>query len=188
MGCLRTRATIALVIAAALASGALLFAATPYVGAGPLAWFALVPAAAVAIRHWGTPAGRIVIPLAYTVYLELMFIPALPFGLTKDQWGDDPVVPILIGDSPVLITTIVIVPSEEAKLSVNAFEAGTPIPISKATTAITTRSSLSEKPFVLFSKRIIHLADEAKNFEPKLRDVTRHTAGRQFEEHFDTGI
>lgn len=110
MGCLRTRATIALAIAAALASGALLFAATPYVGAGTLAWFALVPAAAVAIRHWGTRAGRVVIPLGYTVYLELMFIPALPFGLTKDQWGDDPVVPILIGDSPVLITAIVIVP------------------------------------------------------------------------------
>jgi len=118
---LRTRATIALVIAAGLASGALLFAASPYVGAGPLAWFALVPAAAVAIRHWGTRAGRIVIPLAYTVYLELMFIPALPFGLTKDQWGDDPVVPILIGDSPVLITAIVIVPLVGLALSLLRF-------------------------------------------------------------------
>ena len=104
------RRPVALTLIAALASGALLFAAAPFVGVGVLAWFALVPAAAVAMRLSGTRAGALVVPLAYTVYLELLLIPALPFGLTRNQWGDDPVVPILIGDSPVLITAIVVLP------------------------------------------------------------------------------
>ncbi|MGI9658743.1 MAG: nitrilase-related carbon-nitrogen hydrolase [Gaiellaceae bacterium] len=97
-------------VVAAIATGALLFAAAPFVGVGVLAWFALVPVAATAMRLAGTRTSRWAIPLAYVVYLELLLIPALPFGLTRNQWGDDPVVPILIGDSPVLITAIVILP------------------------------------------------------------------------------
>jgi apolipoprotein N-acyltransferase len=104
------RPRAALVVLTALASGALLFSAAPFVGAGPLVWFALIPAAVVAMRFDGTKAGRLAVPLAYTAYLELLLILALPFGLTKNQWGDDPVVPILIGDSPVLITAVVILP------------------------------------------------------------------------------
>lgn len=88
----------------------MLFASAPFVGFGPLAWFALIPAAFAAMRLGATRLGRLAVPLAYTIYLELLLIPALPFGLTRNQWGDDPVVPILIGDSPVLITAIVIVP------------------------------------------------------------------------------
>lgn len=104
------RSALALCVGGALATGALLFASAPYVGVDVLAWFALVPAAVVAMQLAGTRAGRLAVPLAYAVYLELLLIPALPFGLTRNQWGDDPVVPILIGDSPVLITAIVIVP------------------------------------------------------------------------------
>ena len=107
---MKDRGHLGLALAAALASGALLLVAAPFVGVDVLAWFALVPAAVVAMRLRGARIGRLVVPLAYTVYLELLLIPALPFGLTRDQWGDDPVVPILIGDSPVLITAIVIVP------------------------------------------------------------------------------
>lgn len=107
---MKSPSRIALTVAAALASGALLFAAAPFVGVGALAWFALVPVAVIAMRGPGTRLARLAVPLAYTIYLELLLIPALPFGLTRNQWGDDPVVPILIGDSPVLITAIVILP------------------------------------------------------------------------------
>src|SRR5918995_92957 len=95
-------------IAAALASAALLWGASPSVGAGWLVWIALVPAAAVALAAPGR-AGRLAVPLAYAVYLELLFVPALPFGLADGLWGD-PVVPILVGGSPVLVVALVLIP------------------------------------------------------------------------------
>jgi apolipoprotein N-acyltransferase len=89
-------------IAAALVSGVLLWAASPAVGLGWLAWVAIVPAAAV--------GGRLALPLAYGISLELLLVSALPFGLAEDQWADDPVVPIMVGDSPVLAVALVAVP------------------------------------------------------------------------------
>jgi apolipoprotein N-acyltransferase len=87
---------------AGLASGALLWAASPAVGLGWLAWIALVPAAAV--------GGRLALPLAFGVSLELQLVPALPFGLAENQWADDPIVPIMVGDSPVLAVALVAIP------------------------------------------------------------------------------
>ena len=97
------------VLAAPFASGALLWAASPPVGSGWLAWFALVPAAAVALAAPETRWGRAAVPLAAVVFLELLLVPALPFGLTENQWGD-PVLPVLVGGSPVLVVALVAVP------------------------------------------------------------------------------
>jgi apolipoprotein N-acyltransferase len=98
-----------LVAAAAIASALMLWAASPAVGAGWLAWFALVPIAAVVLAAPGSRWARLAVPGAYVVYLELLLVPAFPFGLTEGQWGD-PVVPILVGDSPVLAIALVAVP------------------------------------------------------------------------------
>ena len=97
-----------LVVAAAV-SGALLWAASPALGVGPLAWVALLPVAAASARAAGTRLGRLAGPLAYGVYLELVLVPAFPFGLTHDQWGR-PALPILVGDSPALAIALVGVP------------------------------------------------------------------------------
>ena len=91
----------AAVLAAPFASGLLLWAASPPVGFGWAAWVALLPAAAVALAAPATRWGRAAVPLAVVVFLELLLVPALPFGLADDQWGQ-PVVPILVGGSPVL--------------------------------------------------------------------------------------
>jgi apolipoprotein N-acyltransferase len=99
----------AAVLAAPFASGLLLWSAAPPVGFGWAAWFALVPAAAVALAAPGTRWGRAAVPLAVAVFLELLLVPALPFGLADDQWGD-PVLPILVGGSPVLAVALVAVP------------------------------------------------------------------------------
>jgi apolipoprotein N-acyltransferase len=96
-------------LAAPLASGLLLWLASPAVGLGWVAWVALVPAAAVALRRPDTRSGRLAVPLAYVVFLELLLVPALPFGLARDQWGEPPV-PIMIGDSPVVFVALVVVP------------------------------------------------------------------------------
>jgi apolipoprotein N-acyltransferase len=94
--------------AAGLLSDVLLRAATPAVGAGWLAWVALAPAAAVALGEGGRTA-RAAVPIAYCAYLELLLVPALPFGLTEGQFGD-PFVPVLIGDSPVLVVALAAIP------------------------------------------------------------------------------
>jgi apolipoprotein N-acyltransferase len=99
----------ALALAACVASGVLLWVSAPPVGFGWIAWIALVPAAVVALRAPETRAGRVAVPLAYAVYLELLIVPALPFGVARRQWGD-PVLPILVGDSPVLAAALVGVP------------------------------------------------------------------------------
>jgi apolipoprotein N-acyltransferase len=99
----------AAVLVAPFASGLLLWAAAPPVGFAWAAWVALVPAAAVSLAAPATRWGRAAVPLAVAVFLELLLVPALPFGLADDQWGD-PVVPILVGGSPVLVVALVAVP------------------------------------------------------------------------------
>jgi apolipoprotein N-acyltransferase len=96
-------------VAAAALSGLLLWASAPPIGAGWLAWLALVPVAVVVLRAPATGPSRIAVPLAYAVYLELLLVPALPFGLTDGQWGD-PAIPVLVGGSPVLVVALVAIP------------------------------------------------------------------------------
>jgi apolipoprotein N-acyltransferase len=96
-------------LAAAVASGMALWAASPAVGAAWLAWVALVPVATVTLSVAGTAAARLAVPLAYTLYLELLLVPALPFGIAAGQWGNTPV-PVMIGDSPVIAVALVAVP------------------------------------------------------------------------------
>ena len=97
---LRTRATahVAVLASAAAASALLLWTSSPAVGVGWLAWIALVPALAVALHDPATRSARLTVPLAYALYLELLLVPALPFGLARDQWADDPVLPVMVGD------------------------------------------------------------------------------------------
>ena len=105
----RATPALATTLGLAAATGVLLWLASPTVGIAWLAWFAIVPAAIVPLRHPGTRLARLSMPLALGVYMELLLIPAFPFGLTEDQYGDPPV-PILVGDSPVLVIAIVVVP------------------------------------------------------------------------------
>jgi apolipoprotein N-acyltransferase len=98
-----------LVLGASIASGALLWAASPAVGLGWVAWVALVPVAAVSLAAAGTRLGRLAVPLALVVYLELLLVPALPLGLAKDQWGE-PVIPVLVAGSPVFVVALLAVP------------------------------------------------------------------------------
>jgi len=102
-------AMIRLAVAAALLSALLLWAASPAVGAGWLAWVALVPVASVVLSAPGTRAARLAVPLAYGLYLELLLVPALPFGLAEGQWGDA-ALPVLIGGSPVLPVALLAIP------------------------------------------------------------------------------
>jgi apolipoprotein N-acyltransferase len=103
------------VIGAALVTAALLWAASPAGGAGWLGWVALVPVAAVVLRAPGTRAARLAVPLAYALYLELLLVPALPFGLADGQWGDA-ALPVLVGGSPVLPVALLAVPAFGALL------------------------------------------------------------------------
>jgi apolipoprotein N-acyltransferase len=96
-------------LAAALASAVLLWASAPPRELGWLAWIALVPAAVAALAAPATRIGRLAVPLAYCLYLELLLVPALPFGLARDQWGD-PVLPVLVGDSPAVFVALVAIP------------------------------------------------------------------------------
>ena len=96
-------------IGAAVVTATLLWAASPAGGAGPLAWIALVPVATVVLSASGTRAARLAVPLAYALYLELLLVPALPFGIASGQWGDA-TVPVMVGDSPVLAVALLAVP------------------------------------------------------------------------------
>lgn len=98
-----------LIAIAALASAAMLWLASPAAGIGWLAWVALVPVAVVVLAAPGTRATRLAVPLAYAVHLELLMVPAFPFGLAEGQWGD-PALPVLIGDSPVIAIALVGIP------------------------------------------------------------------------------
>lgn len=95
-------------VVAALASALGLWVASPSVGLGWLAWVALVPAAVVTLGSPGTRAARLAMPLAYGIYLELLLVPALPFGLTDGQWVD---APLAIGGSPVLAVALLAIPA-----------------------------------------------------------------------------
>lgn len=121
-------------LAAPVASGLLLWLASPPVGLGALAWVALVPAAAVTLALPGTRLARAAIPLAFAVYLELLLVPALPFGLAQDQWGD-PVIPILVGGSPVLVVALLVVPL--AGLALYAVRFPQPLPLGRPERAAT---------------------------------------------------
>ena len=96
-------------MAAALLSALLLWISAPPIAAGWLAWVALVPVAAVVLRAPRSRSARLAVPLVYAVYLELLLVPALPFGLTDGQWGD-PAIPVLIGGSPVLAVALLGIP------------------------------------------------------------------------------
>jgi apolipoprotein N-acyltransferase len=98
----------AAIAAAAVLSAVLLWVASPAVGAGWVAWVALVPVAYASLRSGGR-AARAAVPLAFALYLELLLVPALPFGIARDQWGEPPI-PLLVGDSPVLVVALVAVP------------------------------------------------------------------------------
>ncbi len=115
-------------IGAAVASGLFLWAAAPPVGFAPLAWVALVPAATVALRAPTARRGRLAVPLAYAVFLELLLVPALPFGLAKNQWGD-PLLPILVADSPVVFVAALVVPLAGLALYVLRFPQ--PLPLAR---------------------------------------------------------
>jgi apolipoprotein N-acyltransferase len=96
-------------IAAAVTSALLLWASSPAVGIEWLAWIALVPAAWVAISPAGGRPARLAVPLTYALYLELLFVPALPFGLGNGQWGDPPL-PVLVADTPGPLVWLVAIP------------------------------------------------------------------------------
>lgn len=102
-------------VAAAAASGVMMWVASPSIGVAWIAWLALVPAAVVALRSPGTPGARLSVPLAYVVYMELLLVPSLPFGIAAGQWGRTPV-PVMIGDSPVIVVALVAVPLAGAAL------------------------------------------------------------------------
>jgi apolipoprotein N-acyltransferase len=101
-------------IAAGFASGVLLAASAPAGLNGWLAWVALAPAAAIALAWRGSRAGRLAVPVAYGIYLELLLTQALPFGIAAGQWGDPP--PVMVGDSPVLFVALIAVPAFAALL------------------------------------------------------------------------
>jgi apolipoprotein N-acyltransferase len=128
---MRVRPRRLAVLAAPFASGVLLWLASPPVGVGWLAWVALVPAALVALHAPESRWGRAALPLAYGVFLELLFVPALPFGLADDQWGDA-VVPILVGGSPVLGVALLAIPL--AVLLLFALRFPQPLPLGRPTT------------------------------------------------------
>jgi apolipoprotein N-acyltransferase len=96
-------------IAAAALSAILLWVASPAVGAGWLAWVALVPVAVLVLKRPGTVAARLAVPVAYALYLELLLVPALPFGLAEGQWGDA-AIPVMVGDSPVVPVAALAIP------------------------------------------------------------------------------
>jgi apolipoprotein N-acyltransferase len=87
----------------------MLWASSPAVGLSWLAWIGLVPAATVVFAYPGDRAARLAMPLTYALYLELLLVPALPFGLADGQWGD-PAVPVLVGGSPVLAVALLAIP------------------------------------------------------------------------------
>ena len=61
--------------------------------------------------------------------MELLLVSALPFGLAHRQWGD-PVLPIMVGDSPVLFVALVVVPLFGLLLYALRFPQPLPLPSS----------------------------------------------------------
>jgi apolipoprotein N-acyltransferase len=123
---LGAEATAPVVVAAAALSAALLWLAGASGPLGWLAWVALVPVAAITLGGPPTPLRRLAVPLAYALHLELLLVPALPFGIADGEWGEPPL-PVLVGDSPVLLAALVAVPALTALLWALRF--GQPWPI-----------------------------------------------------------
>ena len=121
------------VAAAALTSALALWVASPAVGWGWVAWAALVPVALVTLRLPERRLGRLVVPLSYALYLELLLVPALPFGIADGQWGN-PVLPIMVADSPVVFVALVGVPL--AGLALYAVRFPTPFAARSALAAV----------------------------------------------------
>jgi apolipoprotein N-acyltransferase len=96
-------------IAAGVVSGLLLWASSPVAGIEWLAWLALVPAATLALQPGRGREARLAVPLAYAIYLELLFVPALPFGLGDGQWGDA-ALPIVVAGTPGPVVWLVAIP------------------------------------------------------------------------------
>jgi apolipoprotein N-acyltransferase len=94
---------------AAAACGLLLWASSPAVGIGWLAWVAIVPVAAFVLARPGDRRSRVAVPLAIGIYLELLIVPALPFGLAEGQWGDA-AVPVLVEGTPVFAAALLGIP------------------------------------------------------------------------------
>jgi apolipoprotein N-acyltransferase len=94
------------VVAASAVSAVALWLSLRSGGLGWLAWVALVPTALV-VLIWRS---RLAVPLAFGLYLELLLVPALPFGIAEGQWGEPPV-PVLVGGSPVLLAAVVAIPA-----------------------------------------------------------------------------
>ena len=93
---------VSVVLLAAFVSAVLLWLSSPAVGAGWLAWIALVPVAAASLA-----GSRAAVPLAVVLYLALVLLPALPPGLAHNQWAD-PIVPVLVADSPIVLAAIAV--------------------------------------------------------------------------------
>jgi len=95
-------------VLAAIASGVGLWLASPSVGAGWLAWVAIVPAATVALAGDGGRRARLAVPAAYLVWLQLAIVPDLPPGIAEGQWGS-PVLP-LVADTPAPLVAVFVLP------------------------------------------------------------------------------
>jgi hypothetical protein len=101
------RDRVPVIVAAASVSAVLLWLSSRSGAVGWLAWVALVPAAVVALSGPATRLRRLAVPLTFALYLALLVVPALPFGIAEGQWGEPPV-PVLVGDSPVLLAAVAI--------------------------------------------------------------------------------
>jgi apolipoprotein N-acyltransferase len=103
------------VLAASAVSAVVLWLSSRSGALGWLAWVALVPVAVVVLSRGSGRLQRWAVPLTFGLYLELLVVPALPFGIAEGQWGEPPL-PVLVGDSPVLLAAVVAVPALTALL------------------------------------------------------------------------
>jgi apolipoprotein N-acyltransferase len=103
------------IVAAASASAVMLWLSSGSGALGWLAWVALAPVAVVVLRERAGRLQRLAVPLTFALYLELLVVPALPFGVAEGHWGEPPL-PVFVGDSPVVIAAAVAVPALAALL------------------------------------------------------------------------
>jgi apolipoprotein N-acyltransferase len=103
------------VLAASAVSAVVLWLSSRSDAFGWLAWVALVPVAVVVLSGASGGLRRLAVPLTFGLYLELLVVPALPFGVAEGQWGEPPL-PLLVGDSPVLFAAVAAVPALTALL------------------------------------------------------------------------
>jgi apolipoprotein N-acyltransferase len=103
------------IVAASSASAVMLWLSSGSGAFGWLAWVALVPVAVVVLSERAAWLQRLAVPLTFALYLELLVVPALPFGVAEGHWGGPPL-PVLVGDSPVVIAAAVAVPALTALL------------------------------------------------------------------------